>query len=74
MNKWFNIGLSNGDNDDIFVLSWNSEEHHLSLDFLKDGTFEWFYSNRKTNFIDGEEGLDPLKLPEKLIEYLRLFT
>lgn len=28
---------------------WDVDEHHVDVDILEDGSFEWFYMNRFTN-------------------------
>ena len=35
-------------------LVWDRDEHHLELE-VGDGKFEWFYRNRKTEFLDGAD-------------------
>ena len=55
----------------VFQFAWDDGPHHLDIDLMKDGTMEWFYCNRKTNAVDGNEGSDGTD--NELREYLRLF-
>ena len=64
-----------GRSDDGFVLVWDHAEHHLDVDLLDDGTLEWFYSNRRTEFFEGQEGLPSgPALPEPILRYLKLIA
>lgn len=36
-------------------LAWDRGDHHLEIDMASNGSFEWFYRNRRTNEIDGTE-------------------
>ena len=44
-------------------LVWDKGEHHVDIDIYPTGTFEWFYSNRATSAIDGQENCEPGSLP-----------
>lgn len=64
-----------GRSNDGFVLVWDQAEHHLDVDLLDDGTLEWFYSNRRTEFFEGQEGLPSGPgLPEPILRYLKLIA
>jgi len=39
-----------------YLLTWDFEEHHLELELFQDH-WEWFYKNRKTGRLAGEEDL-----------------
>jgi hypothetical protein len=62
------------DDKDRFHLSWDREEHHLDVDVYGIGAdglqqWEWFYRNRKTDELDGDEksGTDGFEARMKLI-------
>lgn len=56
-------------------LVWDKMQHHLTMDIDSAGTFEWFYKNRKTKELDGQEGvpLDNAHLFE-LSRYFKFFA
>ena len=61
-----------GRSDLGFVLAWDRAEHHLDVDLQDDGTFEWFYSNRRTDYCEGQEGLSrDQPLPGSFLQYLK---
>jgi hypothetical protein len=64
-----------GRSDEGFVLVWDRSEHHLDVDLLDEGSLEWFYSNRRTELFEGQEGLlTGAALPEPILRYLKLFA
>jgi hypothetical protein len=48
-------------------------DHHFDIDLCSDGTLEWFWSNRRTREIEGDEALPQAAgLPPRALELLRL--
>jgi hypothetical protein len=43
--------------DGTLVLSWDRGSHHLEIEMIADGLFEWFYMDVASSFRDSEEGL-----------------
>ena len=50
----------------IFV--WDHGPHHLEMEFLEDGGYDWFYRNRETNASEGQEDLAAGSLPQRFLE------
>jgi hypothetical protein len=43
--------------DEGFLLIWDRDEHHLQVELLRDGSYDWFYRNRDKDTVSYEEGL-----------------
>ncbi len=52
-------------------LVWDRGEHHVDVDIHPTGTFEWFYSNRATNAMDGQEDCEPGSFSAELVQAFR---
>jgi hypothetical protein len=55
-----------------FQFVWDEGEHHLEIDILADRTIEWFYRNRRTNDVVGDDGIH--EIPAAFYERLHLFS
>jgi len=56
-----------------FQFVWDREEHHLEIDILPDHSTEWFYRNRRTGQIAGDEAPAGAALPNQLRDFLAVF-
>lgn len=41
--------------DGAIQLAWNSSKHHVEVDILPDGNFEWLYVNRENHSYEGSD-------------------
>jgi hypothetical protein len=58
--------------DGVLQFVWDAGEHHLDVDFLPDGTFEWFYRNRSTGELEGQDGCsDVTTVPTALRAFIQ---
>lgn len=55
------------DNSDVQFV-WDNDNHHLEVDSLGNGRFEWFYRDRSDGKTDGQDGV--LIVPPVLLHYL----
>lgn len=46
---------SPGEDNDYFHVWWDHIQHHLDVDIKAGGSWEWFYRNRETDELDGDE-------------------
>jgi hypothetical protein len=56
--------------DGAYQLAWDLDEHHLDID-IDFATIDWFYRNRKTDEIDGN---DDIEITDRLVERLKLVS
>ena|SRR5271165_3181058 len=56
--------------DGAYQLAWDLNEHHLDID-IDFAKLEWFYKNRKTDELDGN---DDFEITDRLIERLKLVS
>jgi hypothetical protein len=49
-NTWNFPPAASPTDGDVFMMVWDRAEHHFELDVLADGSGEWFYWNRETEF------------------------
>lgn len=64
-----------GEIDGTFQMVWDLNEHHLEIDVLREGGYEWFYRNRTTGDYCGEDDLSALSpLPPGLSYCLMTFS
>ena len=60
--------------DDRFIFVWNKGEHHLELEFLPDGTMEFFYKNRASGYLWGEDYKTGETLTQEVLNKLAVFS
>ena len=56
-----------------YLLTWNFDEHHLEVELFPEH-WDWFYRNRKTGRLAGDEGIvaaDFREFREHLLKYAR---
>jgi hypothetical protein len=46
------------EDDTTFHVAWDMKQFHLDVDIIADGSWEWFFRNRKTEGIDGGTDAD----------------
>lgn len=51
--------------------TWDRGRHHLEMEFLSEGTREWFYRDRESESLAGDEDCSSTELPADLVVYLR---
>lgn len=56
--------------EDGVLMSWTRNGHHLEIEVMNDGAYEWFYRHRASNTTDGGSETDDI-VPETLVERLR---
>jgi len=54
-----------------FSMAWDKERHHFELEVQPGGLYDWFYMDRLTDLIEGEQDLPIGKIPEAMAERLR---
>jgi hypothetical protein len=59
--------------DGGFQFVWDRDEHHLEIDVLPERRMEWFYRNRRTGQVAGDE-IAAHSLPEAVRNYLALLA
>ncbi|MBV9494774.1 MAG: hypothetical protein JOZ54_11060 [Acidobacteria bacterium] len=52
------------------LMSWTRSGHHLEVEVMNDGTYEWFYRHRASHTDDGGSESDDI-VPDTLFERLR---
>ena len=60
--------------DGSMHLAWDRDEHHLDVDLHGDGTYEWFYSNRITDELDGTDEDRVSGMPADLASRFRIIA
>ncbi len=55
------------------LLVWDRDRHHLEVEIFQDGTYDWFYRDRRSEAYLGDEGLAAEARPQELVEHLRGF-
>ena len=56
-----------------FLLVWDRGRHHLEIEIYDDGTFDWFYRDRRDESYFGDDGLAPDARPSDLMDRIHLF-
>jgi hypothetical protein len=59
---------------DNFMFLWNKGEHHLECEIFGNGAVEFFYRNRSTNEVWGEDITIESKLTPAIMKRLMLFV
>lgn len=65
-------GAATGPDGEMFF-GWDKGRHHLELELIPDQPAEWFYRDRETEEIWGEDQNDGDPLPAKVLELMPLF-
>jgi hypothetical protein len=52
-------------------MAWDKERHHFEIELQPCGLFDWFYMDRATDQIEGEQDLQIGYLSESMLGYLR---
>ena len=55
------------------LLVWDRGRHHLQIEIFEDGSYDWFYRDRRNETYLGEEGLAFETRPQELLDRLRFF-
>ncbi len=53
-------------------LAWNRGSYCVEIDLYQDGSYDWFFRDRKCNVIDGNPNSRASGLPKRFVERLRL--
>jgi hypothetical protein len=65
-------GSSEGLHPQHFIICLDAGQHHMELETIDGETWEWFYRDRNTETLDGDEGLAwGCDMPLTLIERAR---
>jgi hypothetical protein len=57
--------------DGTFSMAWDKGPHHLEVELQPSGLFDWFYLNRATDELAGEEDLPIGTVSASMIQRLR---
>ncbi|MGB0561799.1 MAG: hypothetical protein ACPGVO_08345, partial [Spirulinaceae cyanobacterium] len=60
--------------DDDFMYSWSTGEHYLECELFGNGAVEFFYRNRRTNEVWGEDTIKDSRFSAAIFEKLALFV
>jgi hypothetical protein len=80
INLWETLRKAAGDiipphaaalDDGTFSMAWDKEQHHFEVELQPGGLFDWFYLDRLTDQIQGEENLPVGYDAAPMIEMLR---
>lgn len=58
----------------IFMFTWDKNEHYLECEIISDGSKEFFYKNRFTREVWGEDYLPKVDISDYILDKLLLFT
>ena len=76
---WRKVGLplrhpAAGPGGDLgFQMSWNTDRCYLDIDIAEDGTFEWFFKDRRDGSFAGSDDESLTSPPEELVRLLVRF-
>jgi hypothetical protein len=58
--------------DGGILLAWDRDDHHVEIELMPSGSFDWLYRNRRTGVYAGGEDLALQVVPPELLSQLML--